>query len=156
MADWSEILEAVTTSLSGDRQRGPTLLLERWAETAGDDHAHRCVLAHYLADLEPDLDDEIRWDETALAEHAYLMEEPGGEGSLAAVGIPAAGAMAPSLHLTHADGDLRRGDIEAAREQVALGQASVGLVGDDGYGTLVRSGLDRLAATLDPDSPGPA
>lgn len=150
MAEWSDVLDAVTTALSGDRERGRGLLLDCWDRTSPSDHAHRCVLAHYLADLEPELGDEIRWDETALAEHAYLMEEPGGEESLAAVGIPAAGAMAPSLHLNLADGYLRRGDIPAAREQLALGQATVGRLGDDGYGALVRSGLDRLAARISP------
>jgi hypothetical protein len=91
---WDEITGAVGLALGGDRDAGAVALRECWARTSDDDHAQRCVLAHYLADLEPDLDDEIAWDERALAAYAHV-----GEGDLAGIGIPHAGGMAPSLHL---------------------------------------------------------
>lgn len=43
-----------------------------WASTQICDHPQRCVIAHYLADLESNLDREIAWDETGLAEHVHL------------------------------------------------------------------------------------
>lgn len=47
----------------GARQR----LTEIWAEIADDgDPFHRCVLAHYMADLQDDPREELAWDLRAL------------------------------------------------------------------------------------------
>ena len=67
---WDAVLAAVTTALGGEKERGRELLLACWADTGETDHAQRCVLAHYLADLETDLDAEVRWDRVALEQHA--------------------------------------------------------------------------------------
>ena len=56
--------------------------------------------------------------------------------------------MAPSLHLNLADGYLRQGKTAAAREHAAAGAAMADFLPDDGYGQLVRDGLDRLAARI--------
>ncbi len=54
----------------------------------------------------------------------------------------------PSLHLNLGDVYHRLGDLELARAHLRLGQAALGALGDDGYGQMVRSGLDRLADRL--------
>jgi hypothetical protein len=36
------------------------------------------------------------------------------------------------------------GDLDRAREQLERGQAAVGSLGDDGYGQMIKGGLDRL------------
>jgi hypothetical protein len=56
--------------------------------------------------------------------------------------------MAPSLHLNLGDGYLRQGRVDDARRQLRAGLAAVDTLGDDGYGDLVRRGLDDLAARL--------
>ena len=94
------------------------------------------MLAHYLADREPELADEVAWDEVALREHALVADD-----ALAAIGIPSARAMAPSLHLNLGDGYLRQGRVEEARVQLEAGLAAVDALGDDGYGAMVRDGL---------------
>jgi len=101
------------------------------------------VLAHYLADTETVLDDEIRWDETALAEFAHL-----DAGALAPVGIPDTAGLAPSLHLNLADGYLRAGHPDRARGHLDAGLATVGALGEDGYGAMIRGGLERLAGRI--------
>jgi hypothetical protein len=143
MPDWESVVHAVQVALSGDRDEGRSLLEACWESTSSDDHAQRCVLAHYLADVQDDLEDEIRWDESALADYSSV-----GEGDLAAIGIPSATGLAPSLHLNLGDGYLRRGDVVAARRELEAGLACVGALGDDGYGALVRKGLAGLEARL--------
>ena len=149
MSHWDEVLAAVTTALGGEKERGRELLLACWADTGERDHAQRCVLAHYLADLEPDVDGEVRWDRVALAEHAHV-----GDDDLAVIGIPSARGMLPSLHLNLADGLLRAGDVAGAARHLEAGMAATDALGDDGYGGLIRDGLQRLAARIG-DATGP-
>ncbi len=144
MTEWTEITTAVGTALGGDREVGCQQLRACWDGTGEGDHAQRCVLAHYLADTEDELDAEVAWDELALSAFASV-----GDGELAEVGIPSAAALAPSLHLNLGDGYLRQGRLaEAAREQAA-GTAAVDELADDGYGAMIRSGLDRLRQRID-------
>ncbi len=142
---WEDVLAAVGIALSGDRHQGQIDLLSCWAGTSGTDHAHRCVLAHYLADLESELAAEISWDEKALASYAHISDA-----DLAPVGIPAAVGMAPSLHLNLGDGYLRQGRTAQARCQLEAGFAALSALPDDGYGMMIRRGLiglkERLAA----------
>jgi hypothetical protein len=127
----------------GDCVRGKDLLEACWASTESDDHAQRCVVAHYLADLQDALDEELRWDETALSEYQHV-----GETDLSAVGIASAAGLAPSLHLNVGDGYARRGDLAAARRELDAGLACVAALGDDEYGTMIRQGLTGLAGRL--------
>jgi len=148
MLQWNEIIEAVTAALGGDRERGRALLQEGWARTGEAQNAQRCVIAHYLADVQDDLADEVAWDEAAL--HAFAGVS---DADLAPVGIERAAAMAPSLHLNLGDGYLRQGRVADAGAQLTLARASLDTLGADGYGDLVRRGVDglseRLAAATD-------
>ena len=142
MSGWDDVVAAVGQAQQG-MPGGREAMVELYEETGPDDHAQRCVLAHYLADREPDLDDEVAWDEVALREHALVADD-----ALAAIGIPSAGAMAPSLHLNLGDGYRRQGRVAEARVQLAAGLAAAGALGDDGYAAMVRGGLERLAERL--------
>lgn len=114
-----------------------------WDGTADEDHNQRCVIAHYLADLQDDLDDEVAWDQRALTEHVQV-----GDGDLAQVGIPSARGMAASLHLNLGDGYLRQGRVHDARVQLDSGLSTVDALGDDGYGAMVRKGLAGLEGRI--------
>ena len=142
MSGWDEVIAAVGQAQQG-LAGGHEALLEQWAATTADDHAQRCVLAHYLADREPVLADEVVWDEVALREHALLADD-----ALAVIGIPSTRGMAPSLHLNLGDGYLRQGRVEEAQVQLAAGLDAADALGDDGYGHLVLGGLERLAERL--------
>lgn len=141
--DWATVLAAVGEAQTGDRTSGRHRLLNCWARTTPGDHAYRCVLAHYLADLQDSLDDEVTWDRTALDEHAHLHGD-----ALTTVGIPDVARLAPSLHLNLGDGYLRQGRVSEAAEQFRQGHAAVGVLRDDGYGRMVRDGLTRLGARI--------
>ena len=93
--DWATVLEAVGEAQNGERTPGRDRLLTCWAKTNPGDHAYRCVLAHYLADLQESLDDEVAWDRTALEEHGQLHGD-----ALTGVGIPDVGGLAQRPTLT--------------------------------------------------------
>lgn len=143
MTSWDSITTAIGLALGGERERGQRDLMTCWAGTSQDDHAQRCVIAHYLADLQPDLADEVAWDEMALAAYPGVADD-----DLAPVGIPHARGLAPSLHLNLGDGYLRQGRVEEAARQLAAGRAASGVLGDDGYGALIRQGLSGLSERI--------
>lgn len=143
MTDWDDVLAAVAAALAGDKPGGLRLLTDCWNSTSPEDHARRCVLAHYLADVQEELDAEIGWDVTALREHGFLEE-----GDLKPVGIPSARGMLPSLHLNLGDGYLRRGQILLAREHQQAGQSHSSHLSNDGYSAMIRSGLDNLGLRI--------
>ena len=90
MTQWEDITRAVGLALGGEKERGREALADCWTGTTEVDHAQRCVTAHYLADLQTSLEDEVAWDEAAMDEFAHVSDE-----DLAPVGITSAAAMAP-------------------------------------------------------------
>lgn len=144
MSDWSAVLDAIQLTLSGDHTMGGEALRRCWENTAAGDHAQRCVIAHYLADLEPNVADELTWDERALAEFAHI-----DDADLAPIGVPSAAGFAPSLHLNVADASRRLGRPEEAHEHLAAGEAAFEHLGQDGYAQLIREGFERLRRRLD-------
>jgi len=145
--EWSGVLDAVARAQSGDVDGGRAALEACWAATGEQDHAVRCVVAHYLADLQTDLDEELRWDELALVELPHLHDA-----DVAGLGVASAAGFAPSLHLNLGDGYLRRGDVDRAREHLQVGRGTLDQLADDAYGVMIRRGFDRLAARI--ESPG--
>jgi hypothetical protein len=139
MTDWEQIINGVAVTLGGEGERGRQLLRECWDGTAESDHPQRCVLAHYLADLEEALEAEVRWDETALASYRHVAPA-----DLAMIGIPDAAGLAPSLHLNLGDGYLRQSRLDEAQVQAAAGRAAIGAIGSDGYAAMISDGLHRL------------
>ncbi|WP_392542672.1 hypothetical protein [Oryzobacter telluris] len=144
MTGWTEITDAIGVALAGERVRGRALLEEAWDGTCADDGARRTVIAHYLADVQDRVEDEVAWDERALAAFAGV-----GDDDLAPVGIASARAMAPSLHLNLGDGYLRQQRVEEAARHLALALESLDALPADGYGDLVRRGVRRLGERVE-------
>lgn len=116
---------------------------ELWDQAT--DPLHRCAIAHTLADLQPDVADELRWDERALAAVAGVDDarvQAAGAGAQVA-------AFLPSLHTNLADDHRRLGDPDRAREHLALARDSIGALGEDAYGDLLRSAVEHVQAALD-------
>lgn len=141
---WNPILEAVAQAVNGPSESASTALEKCWDDTSPQDHAQRCVLAHYLADQQQDLETETRWDEQALSEFAHVQD-----GDLAAIGVPSAAGFAPSLYLNLGDDYLRAGCHEKAQAQLAQAQQSVALLPSEGYGAMIRSGVQRLQERIE-------
>ena len=56
----------------------------------------------------------------------------------------------PSLHLNLSECYRKLGDLGRARAHLESARAGMGALGDDEYGQLIRSGLDRLTRHLGP------
>ena len=143
---------AVVQGQAGDRAAARRELAALWTEVeqSGGDAFHRCVIAHFLADLQVDLQDELMWDERALAAVAGVTDERAQEyhPSLQVRGF------LPSLYLSLADDHRRLGDAARAHEFLERARGTIDALGDDAYGGLVRSGLDNVARALAEGSTG--
>ncbi|WP_334138354.1 hypothetical protein [Corynebacterium variabile] len=147
MTSWDDITKAVGGAAVGRSNAARQALQECWDQTNPDDHAQRCIIAHYLADQQDDLEAETRWDETALSEHAHVTDA-----DLKPVGVPSVAGFAPSLHLNLGDDYLRGGNTHAARTHLDAARAAEHLLPDAGYGAMIRGGINSLAGRLDPSS----
>jgi hypothetical protein len=136
---------ALARAQQGDREAARRDLTALWDELGPDgDALHRCTLAHHLADLQEDLREELTWDERALAAASAVTDDR----AAAAGATGPVAAFYPSLHLNLAEDHRRLGDPAAARRHLELGRAAAGALPDDGYGTMIRGGLDALAGRL--------
>jgi hypothetical protein len=130
----------------GDRDGARELFAQVWEEIGGElgDPLHVCVLAHSMADVQDDVEQELVWDLRALAVIDLVTDE-----RILAAGVPmTVDALRPSLHLNLADCYRRIGDPARAREHLRLAQDGMGALGDDDYGRLIRDGRDRLVEQL--------
>ena len=142
--------EAIALTVS-DPAAARALLLRLWTDVGDSgDALHRCAIAHQLADLCPEPADELTWDLQALSAAAVITPE-----RAVAAGLAAPATLYPSLHLNLGETYRKLGDLSSARRHLDLGLAAVGELGEDGYGAMIRRGLDGLAERLsDPASAG--
>ncbi|MER5623560.1 hypothetical protein ABT061_21240 [Streptosporangium sp. NPDC002544] len=141
----ARIGQGMALGQSGERAAARRLFSELWQEIgATGDPLHRCALAHSMADVQDDAHEELLWDLRAL-EAADLITDA--RARQAGVTGPASGFY-PSLHLNLGDVYRRLGDLDRARDHLRRGRAAVDALGDDGYGQMIRQGLDRLADRL--------
>jgi hypothetical protein len=138
--------EAVQLSHGGEREAARRLFAEIWDEIGGEqgDPLHVCTLAHAMADVQDDVREELVWDQRALAAADLLTD---GRVAQAGVTLSAAG-LYPSLHLNLCECYRKLGDLDRAREHLEQAQATIGVLGDDEYGRLIKDGLARLAEQL--------
>ncbi|MEV6862819.1 hypothetical protein AB0M44_17695 [Streptosporangium subroseum] len=54
----------------------------------------------------------------------------------------------PSLHLNLGEAYRKLGDLGHARDHLERGRAAIDALGDDGYGKMIRAGLEGLADRL--------
>ncbi|MEU8049278.1 MULTISPECIES: tetratricopeptide repeat protein [Micromonospora] len=130
----------------GRREAARDLFAQVWEEIGGKrgDPLHVCVLAHSMADVQDDVHEELLWDQRALAAADLLTDD-----RVAQAGVPmSVAALYPSLHLNLGECYRRLGDLDRARECLRQARAGIDALGDDAYGQLIRSGLDRLAQQL--------
>jgi hypothetical protein len=138
--------EAVQLSHRGEREAARLLFGEIWDEIGGEqgDPLHRCTLAHAMADVQDDVHQELVWDQRALAAADLLTDARMAQ---AGVTLPVAG-LYPSLYLNLSECYRKLGDLRRAREHLRQAQATIGALGDDEYGQMIKGGLERIAERL--------
>lgn len=123
-----------------------------WAAVGAEgDPLHRVAIAHSMADVQDDVEEELVWDLRALAAADELSDERAYE---AGVVSPVA-AFYPSLHLNLGEAYRKLGDLDRAHHHCTEGRRRVGALSDDGYGDMVTDALDRLAERIDDDRDRP-
>lgn len=149
-ATMKRIGQGIELSQSGERDDARQLFAQVWSDIGGENGNpfHRCALAHSMADVQDDVQEELIWDLRALAAADLVADE---RAALAGVLSPVA-AFYPSLHLNLGECYRRIGDLELASEHLKRGLDTVVALGDDGYGRMIKGGLDRLGQRLLPGS----
>ncbi|NIK58780.1 hypothetical protein [Kribbella shirazensis] len=127
MMHLEEITAAVELGRSGDREAARIRLTALWEEC--DDRQTRCAIAHYLADVQDDTEDELFWDLRALE----VVEDAG---------------WLPSLHLNLADDYRRLARTQEAEEHLYAARANLPELPEGAYGDLIRSGVQHVADAL--------
>jgi hypothetical protein len=124
---------------AGDVDKARAHLSSLWPEVeAGDDAFARCFLAHSLADVQSDPQEELHWDLVALDAADEVSEERAAE-----QGIPGGRlGLDPSLHLNLAESYLRVGDESTAKMHYLAGREHLHLLADDSYGRSIREAFD--------------
>ncbi|GAA2868870.1 hypothetical protein GCM10010472_27790 [Pseudonocardia halophobica] len=142
----ARVIAAVQRGQTGQRAMARQQLENMWVEVerGGGDDFHRCVIAHFLADLQDDDLAELLWDERALAAVEGVTDERAQEFDRR---LQVRGFM-PSLYLSVADDHRRLGDTDRAHEHLEKARATVGALGEGAYGELVRGALDKIDQAL--------
>ncbi|MFF0533018.1 hypothetical protein ACFYT3_32195 [Nocardia amikacinitolerans] len=139
------ITRAVELGRAGDRDAARTMLTELWADLGPQgDPLHRCTLAHYLADLHDDAAQALTWDIRALDAADSLTDERVRRHH---AGLEVRGFY-PSLHLNLADNYRRLGSFEAARQQIEAARGCLHTLGEDQYGTMLRTAVEEVAEAI--------
>lgn len=142
----ARVTAAVQRGQAGERVAARHDLEAMWAEVerGGGDDFHRCVIAHFMADLQEDDRDELMWDERALVAVDGVSDERAQEFHPS---LQVRGFM-PSLYLSLADDHRRLGDANRAQEFLGRARATSDALGDDAYGELIRGAIHKVGRAL--------
>lgn len=137
-------MAAVELSQSAARDVARERLEELWRSLNEADAFHRCIVAHYLADLQPDPDAELLWDRLAL--EAALSGDPTSfEGRIPGVEH---GSFLPSLYLNLAASHERVGQLAEAKQHAAAALQVLDKVVATPLGELTRGAVLRVCQRL--------
>lgn len=128
------------TALRGHREQAASAYAQLWVQVEHGRPIHRIVVAHYLADLQDDPAEELRWDERALEAAAEVTPQDDDAAAVA--------PLRASLHVNIAGALHKLGRGDDAREQLEAARQAEQALPEDGYGRLVRSRIDALGAEL--------
>jgi len=147
--DMAAIMEAVATLQAGDRVAARTALLALWDDLRDQGTPmQRCTIAHFLADIQEEVNAELAWDLLAL-EAATGCERHGDADALS----PELDSFLPSLHLNVGDAYRRLGENDRARDHAWFGMNRATALPSGGYADMVRTGLDRLLTSCSEANP---
>lgn len=139
--DMAEVLTALTRLQAGGAD-ARSVLMDLWESAPDASPERRCTLAHFLADTEANIADELCWDRIALkAATGHASDDADAVTQQLATFLP-------SLHLNIGDALRRAGDAGLARFHAQAGLGRAHALPDDGYGRTVRAALEKLLASV--------
>ncbi|KQR96162.1 hypothetical protein ASG12_18305 [Williamsia sp. Leaf354] len=148
------IMDRITAAVGAHRVDGDPrhrdTLVDLWAEiTSGGDPFHRCVLAHYLADMVDDPAQALMWDVRAL-DAADVLDDSRAQEHHVSLQV---GAFYPSLHLNIADNLRRLGSFDAAADHLDAARARAGALSDlgpeqSGYAEMMTTLIDDIGVMI--------
>jgi hypothetical protein len=140
------IVRAQQAALDGDRARAREEFGHLWEQIGSDgDPLHRVTVAHYMADVQDDPQQELEWDRRALAAADSLTDERAQQyhSTLAVRGFYA------SLYLNLAADFDKLGQRSEAHEYLVRAEGALADLPADGYGNLIRSAIADLRHRLE-------
>jgi hypothetical protein len=151
VADIDTMMDRINAGIAlvhgGQRETARGVLADIWREIELEGEPfHRCVLAHFMADVQDEPRDELVWDLRALAA-AESLSDGRVKAHDASMSLP---GFFPSLHLNVGEAYRKVGDSANARKHLEQAQRAVNALDDaGGYMTTIRGGIARLAERLD-------
>lgn len=132
-------MHAVEKLQGGDREEARADLLQLWTRTSGMTGRERCIIAHFLADTEEDVGEELGWDLQAL-ELATGSRTP----TIASTVPQELLDFLPSLYLNVGDAYRRMGAFALASEHARAGLSCARRLDANDYINHVITALERL------------
>ncbi|MFC4564041.1 hypothetical protein ACFO4E_19435 [Nocardiopsis mangrovi] len=138
--------QVVQLGHQGEREAARLRFAEIWEEIGGEhgDPLQRCTLAHAMADVQDDVHQELLWDQRAMAAAGLITDARAEQAGVS----PSPAGLYPSLHLNLSECYRNPGDRARAREHLQHARATIGALGDDAYGQMIREGLEQMAERL--------
>ena len=141
----TRIGKGIELARKGKRVQARVLFEAIWRELEPDgDELRRCALAHSMADVQDDPNEELEWDLTALDAARRVTDEDVRQAGLA-------GGIAdfyPSLYLNLADVHNRLGNYIDARAYLALAREHLARLAVGDYRRMLADALDRVAMRM--------
>ncbi len=145
-----ELYDAILVAQSGDHN-GARTLFEAILPKIGSDAAQNCILAHYMADVQEELEDELFWDLRSL----QYLEEVKDERIVVVEATLATAEFFPSVYLNIASCYKRLGNFDESARYLSLAEESCSVLADDGYGKFIRNRIASLGEEIRKDSGEP-
>lgn len=139
-----ELMAIISTLHRGEREKARADFQRIWDKLAKNDHFHRCVLAHYMADAHDAPEEELHWDqialEMALAASPIEFDERFPGMTLA--------SFFPSLHLNLASSYEKLGRVNEAIEHAEKARQAAAALPDSPLGTMTAQAITRIRESL--------
>jgi hypothetical protein len=141
----TRIGKGIELARKGKREQARVLFEAMWRELGPEgDALRRCALAHSMADVQDDPNDELEWDLTALDAARQATDDDVSQAGLAGT----IGDFYPSLYLNLADVHSRLGNYIDARSYLALAREHLARLTVGDYRRMIADALDRVAMRI--------
>ena len=141
----AEIVAAIAMLQAGERNRGRAMLESIWSRISqAPNPIDECVLAHYMADVQDEPADELAWDIRAL-NAALRCADAEAQHIHPSLSIS---VFLPSLHLNLAEDYWNLNEADQSRAHLAKARLFMSALSDDGYGRMIRFGIEGLEMRL--------